>query len=161
MGWEIGGRVQREGTYSCLWLIHIDVWQKPTQYCKSIILQLNKKVKNKLSLLGFICVCRAYRWEAQVWRVQCSGILFRRCLWSLPPMRGTLTFNKGYEQCQVSFQPISCENQYIIPSRWILLDGFWLGERRKGQVLAPPVHSGLPLNMVYNLLNCTGWPFIT
>ena len=25
-----------------LWPIHIDVWQKPSQYCKVIILQLNK-----------------------------------------------------------------------------------------------------------------------
>ena len=23
-----------------LWLIHVDAWQKPTQYCKAIILQL-------------------------------------------------------------------------------------------------------------------------
>ena len=23
-----------------LWLVHVDVWQKPTQYCKAIILQL-------------------------------------------------------------------------------------------------------------------------
>ena len=29
-----------EGIYVCLQLIHIDVWQKPTQYCKAIILQL-------------------------------------------------------------------------------------------------------------------------
>ena len=35
MGW--GGR---EGTYVYLWLIHVDVWQKPTQNCKAIILQL-------------------------------------------------------------------------------------------------------------------------
>ena len=29
-------------------LIHIDVWQKPTQYCKAIILQLKiNKLKNK------------------------------------------------------------------------------------------------------------------
>ena len=28
------------GTYVYLWLTHIDVWQKPTQYCKAIILQL-------------------------------------------------------------------------------------------------------------------------
>ena len=27
-----------------LWLIHVDICQKPTQYCKSIILQL-KKIK--------------------------------------------------------------------------------------------------------------------
>ena len=33
-----------EGTWVNLWLIHVDVWQKPTQYCKAIILQfkLNK-----------------------------------------------------------------------------------------------------------------------
>ena len=23
------------------WLINVDIWQKPTQYCKAIILQLN------------------------------------------------------------------------------------------------------------------------
>ena len=25
MGWEIGGRLKREGTYIYLWLIHVDV----------------------------------------------------------------------------------------------------------------------------------------
>jgi len=36
-----GGReVNGEGTYVYLWLIHVDVWQKPTNYCKAIILQL-------------------------------------------------------------------------------------------------------------------------
>ena len=30
---------KREGTYVYLWLIHVDVWQKPTQYCKATILQ--------------------------------------------------------------------------------------------------------------------------
>ena len=31
--------------YVCLWLIHVDVWQKPTQFCKAIILQsrINKE----------------------------------------------------------------------------------------------------------------------
>ena len=33
MGWEVGGRFKREGTYVHLWL-------KATQYCKAIILQL-------------------------------------------------------------------------------------------------------------------------
>ena len=36
----MGGRFKSEGTYVYLRLIHIDVWQKPTQYCKAIILQL-------------------------------------------------------------------------------------------------------------------------
>ena len=40
MGREVGGRFKREGTYAHLWLIHVDVWQKPTQYYKTIILQL-------------------------------------------------------------------------------------------------------------------------
>ena len=30
-----------------LWLIHVNVRQKPTQYCKVIILQLKKKIKEK------------------------------------------------------------------------------------------------------------------
>ena len=34
MRWEMGGgkEVQREETYVYLWLIHVNVWQKPTQY---------------------------------------------------------------------------------------------------------------------------------
>ena len=39
-GWEVGGRFKREGTYVYLWLIDVDIWQKPTEYCKAIILQL-------------------------------------------------------------------------------------------------------------------------
>ena len=31
-----------------LWLIHADVWQKPTQYCKAITLQLKINLKNEL-----------------------------------------------------------------------------------------------------------------
>ena len=49
MGWEMEGRLRREGTYVYLWLIHDDVREKPTQYCKVIILQLkvNKFFKRK------------------------------------------------------------------------------------------------------------------
>ena len=41
-GWDGagGGRgVRRERTYVYLWLMHVAAWQKPTQYCKPIILQ--------------------------------------------------------------------------------------------------------------------------
>ena len=41
-----GGRQVQEGTYVYLRLIHVDVWQKPTQNCRAIILQLNL-IKNK------------------------------------------------------------------------------------------------------------------
>ena len=33
--WEVGGRFRREGTYVYLWLIHVDVRQKPTHYGKA------------------------------------------------------------------------------------------------------------------------------
>ena len=39
--WGMGGQFKREGTYVDLWLIHVVVWQKPTQQCKAIIFQLN------------------------------------------------------------------------------------------------------------------------
>ena len=53
MGWEMGGRFKREGTCIYLWLIHVDIWQKPIQYCKGIILQvkINKLKKKKSGLL--------------------------------------------------------------------------------------------------------------
>ena len=40
--WKVEGRFKREGIYVYLWLIHVAMWQKPSQYCKVIILQLNK-----------------------------------------------------------------------------------------------------------------------
>ena len=54
MGWEVGGRFEGGRTYVYLWLIHADIWQKPTQYCKTIILQLNtnKFFKRDLRLNG-------------------------------------------------------------------------------------------------------------
>ena len=48
-GWggEEGRREGQEGRdiYIYLWLIHVDVQQKPTQFCKSIILQLKNKLR--------------------------------------------------------------------------------------------------------------------
>ena len=46
-GWEVGGRFKMEGTYVYLWLTHVVVWQKPTQYCKAIILQLKTNTFKK------------------------------------------------------------------------------------------------------------------
>jgi len=51
LGWEVKGRLKREGTCVYLWLIPVDVWQKPTQHCKAITLQLKiKKFKNIIVL---------------------------------------------------------------------------------------------------------------
>ena len=47
---RVRGRFRRDGTYVYLWLIHADVWQKLTQYCKAIILQLKiNKLRGKKS----------------------------------------------------------------------------------------------------------------
>ena len=56
-GWdgEGGGRgFRREGSYGHLWLNHVDVQQKTTHYCKSVILQLKKTVQHgkAASLIG-------------------------------------------------------------------------------------------------------------
>ena len=47
-GWMVsgvGGRLQREGIYVYIELIHFVVQQELTQHCKAIILQLKKKKK--------------------------------------------------------------------------------------------------------------------
>ena len=41
---ELGGG-SGWGTHVHPWLIHVNVWQKPPQYCKVISLQLKKKKK--------------------------------------------------------------------------------------------------------------------
>ena len=46
MGKGVEVRFNKEGTCVCLWLIHVDVWQKPSLEYKVIILQLKiKKIK--------------------------------------------------------------------------------------------------------------------
>ena len=49
MEWEVRGTFKGEAAY--IWLIHADVWQKPTQYCKAIIFQL-KVNKSKQTSKG-------------------------------------------------------------------------------------------------------------
>ena len=41
-GWD-GVRGGSEATYAYLWLIHVDVWHKPTQYCNQSLIKINKK----------------------------------------------------------------------------------------------------------------------
>ena len=48
MGKEAGEGFKREGTYVYLWPIHVDVWQKPTQYC-NYPLSKNKMKKKRFN----------------------------------------------------------------------------------------------------------------
>ena len=51
------GRFERQRTYVYLWLIHVDVWQKPAQCCNANILQLKKKdTARKLEICFWISV---------------------------------------------------------------------------------------------------------
>ena len=59
------------GTHVHSWLIHVNVWQKPLQYCKVISLQLKKKTK-KESMKEII-----------VLRLYVSQIYFDFSCWSL------------------------------------------------------------------------------
>ena len=47
MGREMGGGVQDAGTHVYPWLISVDVWQKPSQYCKVSPIKINKLIKKK------------------------------------------------------------------------------------------------------------------
>ena len=46
--WEAGSGW---GTHVHPWLIHVNVWQKPPQYCKVITLRLKFKKKKKITLV--------------------------------------------------------------------------------------------------------------
>ena len=52
MGWKVGGSIKRDGICVYLGLIHIFVWQKPSQHCKEIILQL--KIKKNFCFKGAV-----------------------------------------------------------------------------------------------------------
>ena len=39
MGREAGGSFQRREACVYLWLLQVDIWQKPTQYCQAIVLR--------------------------------------------------------------------------------------------------------------------------
>ena len=72
-GWdEAGGNFKREGVYVYLWLIHVDIWQKPRQYYKAIIFQLKRNFfKKKRTLLSPLLERQE---EARPWLLQ-SDIL--------------------------------------------------------------------------------------
>ena len=68
VGWGVGGRFKKQGTYVYLWLIHADVWQRPTQYYKAIALQL--KINNNNRKMG---PGRGQRVHGQEGRVRGQG----------------------------------------------------------------------------------------
>ena len=80
VGW--GGRwgvqrFKREGTYVHLWLIHVAIWQKPTQHCKAIILQfkINKLEKKILQLiLHYLPAFLLIKQQYHLWALMRKGM---------------------------------------------------------------------------------------
>ena len=69
MGREVGGSF-KEGTRVYLWLIHVDAWQKPSQYCKVIVLQLKIKLnfKKKFGVAAGQCTEMSSRRSWEIYR---------------------------------------------------------------------------------------------
>ena len=61
IGWDMEGGFKKEVIFVYLWLTHIIVWQKPTQYCKAIIVQLKTTTKIPLSPNTVIMVAGVVR----------------------------------------------------------------------------------------------------
>ena len=65
------------GTHVIPWLIHLNVWQKPLQYCKVISLQLikinGKKKKNEISTHSSVLVWRLPM-DRGAWQAAVHGI---------------------------------------------------------------------------------------
>ena len=62
------------GTHVNPWLIHVNVWQKPLQYCKVISLQLIKINEKKISVFCISCIGRWTLYHCATWGL--LGLLF-------------------------------------------------------------------------------------
>ena len=47
----MGGMFNREGIYLYLWLIHVDIWKKSTEYLESNYPPIKNKLKTKTKIL--------------------------------------------------------------------------------------------------------------
>ena len=60
LGWGARRKFKEEGTHVYLWLTHTVGWQKPTQHCTAIFLQLKinvkKEKKKKLTIKDLVTI---------------------------------------------------------------------------------------------------------
>ena len=91
VGW--GGRWERGsgwGTHVHPWLIHVNVWQKPPQYCKVISLQLKKKRMCIQVKLNHFAIqqrlaqhCKSTILQLRVNKIKNTAVCFLGILWVL------------------------------------------------------------------------------
>ena len=108
MGKLAEARFKRKGTYVSLslWLIHVAVWQKPTQFCKAITLQTlyARQQKRHRCIEQSFGLCGRGRWW-MIWEndIETCIISYKKQITSLGSMQDT--------GCSVLFY-------WVDPERW-------------------------------------------
>ena len=98
-GVRVGGvKEEREGPHVYLWPIHVDVWQKPSQYGKAIILQLKIIFLKRLRDCFLFCPL-----NSSVNRSVVSGSLWPHELW---PARFLCPWDSPSKNTGVDFHPL-------------------------------------------------------
>ena len=94
------GAIAFSRTYVYLWLIHVNVWQKPEQYYKAIILKLKLNKFKKIRYINVcvcVCVCVCVfmylhaNTEIEVWSIK----------WLLDSNISLLNYNLLFSQMQI------------------------------------------------------------
>ena len=143
MGWEVGGGFRKEGTYVYLGLIHVAVWQTPTQYCKEIILQFKINFKRKRKQMWILrhwleCNLISQNVLYHVWNNQISRFL-KKLLTVRSCPRSLMTQQKPNRAMQPkdSFQKEMATHSSIPAWRNLMHRGAWwaiksIGSHRVG-----------------------------
>ena len=91
------------GTHVHSWLIHVNVWQKPLQYCKVISLQLKKKntgVGNHSLLQGIFPAQESNPGLLHSWQILCclshQGSLFQ---YKIKSLKNKIFFPRVKKKC--------------------------------------------------------------
>ena len=107
MGW--GGRQEEGsgwGTHVNPWLIHVNVWQKPLQYCKVTSLQLikiNEKKKEYLASSHRVRVKRVFGYQANIFDNHIVLVVFIVYVSTGIIFAFLLTWFLKYNSCAICF----------------------------------------------------------
>ena len=98
-GQEVGGNFKRQGTYIYLRLIHVDVRQKPAQYCKAITTQLKiNKLKKKDCIKAKIKDAFIFK-HCKLYRIPDSSSTYKQLLFPTGKIDGQYPNQTHYILC--------------------------------------------------------------
>ena len=151
VGTEVGGGFRIEGTHVCLWPIHIDVWQKLSQYCNYPPIKKKKNIKRAFQIvlsfkmhMMWICL---WVWKKRVLKdtfffenlnfLYILFIYWLCCPWTFSSCGVGGSYCKGFSYCRaqaLECTGLSCGTQAeFLCSMWNLP---WLGIEPMFPVLA-------------------------